>query len=187
VDEAMDPAVRPVLRGRRVTLRPVTAADAPHLVQILATPEVARWWPAMDLERVRAELIEADDAVAFAIEADEQVVGLIQYGEETDPDYRYAGIDLFLHPGWHHRGLGADAIRTLARHLFDNLGHHRIVIDPAAANERAIRTYERVGFKAVGVMRNYERDRDGGGWHDGLLMDMLPEDLTPDPEDAGSS
>jgi aminoglycoside 6'-N-acetyltransferase len=52
------------------------------------------------------------------------------------------------------------------------------VIDPAASNARAIRSYERVGFRPVGVMRRYERGRDGG-WRDGLLMDLLPEDLTP--------
>ena len=175
----MEPALRPVLRGRRVTLRPVTGADAPRLAQILATPEVARWWPAMDIDRVRRDLIEADDAVAFAVQAGEQVVGLVQYGEETDPDYRYAGIDIFLHPGWQGRGLGADAVRTLARHLFENLGHHRIVIDPAAANERAIRSYERIGFQRVGVMRRYERGTDGT-WHDGMLLDLLPEDLLPE-------
>jgi aminoglycoside 6'-N-acetyltransferase len=167
----------PALRGRLVRLRPVAAADAARLAQILAAPEVARWWPSMDVDRVRREVIEADDAVAFVIEADGQLVGLVQYGEETDPDYRYAGIDIFLHPGWHGRGIGGDAVRTLARHLFDNLGHHRIVIDPAAANERAIRSYERVGFKRVGVMRRYERGADGT-WHDGLLLDLLPEDLT---------
>lgn len=35
---------------------------------------------------------------------------------------------------------------VLARHLFDERGHHRLVIDPAAANTRAIRAYERGGF-----------------------------------------
>jgi aminoglycoside 6'-N-acetyltransferase len=168
----------PALRGRLVRLRPVAAADAVRLAQILAAPEVARWWPSMNVDRVKREVIEADDAVAFVIEIDGQVVGLIQYGEETDPDYRYAGIDIFLHPGWHGRGVGADAVRTLARHLFNDLGHHRIVIDPAVANERAIRSYERIGFRRVGVMRSYERGADGT-WHDGLLLDLLPEDLRP--------
>jgi aminoglycoside 6'-N-acetyltransferase len=37
--------------------------------------------------------------------------------------------------------------------------------------------YQRVGFRPVGVMRRYERGPDGC-WHDGLLMDLLPEDLT---------
>ena len=67
-------------------------------------------------------------------------------------------------------------MRTLARWLFEDRGHHRITIDPAAANERAIRSYEGVGFKRVGVMRRYERGTDGD-WHDGLLLDLLPEDL----------
>jgi aminoglycoside 6'-N-acetyltransferase len=82
-----------------------------------------------------------------------------------------------LHPRWHGRGLGADAVRRLARHLFEDRGHHRITIDPAAHNERAIRAYRRVGFRPVGVMRRYERGGDGT-WHDGLLMDLLPEELT---------
>jgi aminoglycoside 6'-N-acetyltransferase len=64
----------------------------------------------------------------------------------------------------------------MCRHLFAR-GHHRIVIDPAAHNERAIRSYERVGFRPVGIMRRYERSADGG-WHDGLLMDLLREDLS---------
>ncbi len=56
-------------------------------------------------------------------------------------------------------------------------GHHRLVIDPAADNEAAIRCYAAVGFRPVGVLRRYERDVDGAGRHDGLLMDLLAEDL----------
>ena len=84
---------------------------------------------------------------------------------------------LAVRPDRQGEGLGSDAVRALARHLFEVRGHHRVVIDPAAANARAIRSYQRVGFRPVGVMRRYERGPDGG-WHDGLLMDLLPEDLT---------
>ena len=42
-----------------------------------------------------------------------------------------------------------------------------------AANAAAIRAYEKAGFRPVGVMRRYERDTGGGGWHDGLLMELL--------------
>ena len=79
--------------------------------------------------------------MVFAVEADGQVIGLIQYVEEDDPEYRSAAIDISLHPDWHHRGLGADALRTLARHLFTERGHHRLTIDPTARNQRAIRSY----------------------------------------------
>jgi aminoglycoside 6'-N-acetyltransferase len=166
------------LRGGLVRLRPASAADAGRFAAILADPGVAGWWGSYDLDRVMSELIAPTDGTAtFAVEVDRQVIGLIQCWEETDPDYRHAGIDVALDPAWHGRGLGADAVRTLARHCFDDLGHHRVVIDPAAHNERAIRCYERVGFRPVGIMRRYERGRDGT-WHDGLLMDLVPEELT---------
>ena len=165
------------LGGERVRLRPVRPDDAARLTEILTRPEVAEWWPGFGPERVRGEMVEPDDGtVTFAVDADGQVIGLIQYYEETEPDYRHAAIDIFLDPAWYGAGLGADAIRTLARHLFEGRGHHRLTIDPAAHNERAIRSYERVGFRPVGVMRRYERGADGT-WHDGLLMDLLPEDL----------
>ena len=72
--------------------------------------------------------------------------------------------------------LVAEAERTMARYLIEVRGHHRLTIDPAAANERAIHVYEKVGFKRVGVMRRYERGHDGT-FHDGLLMDMLADEL----------
>jgi aminoglycoside 6'-N-acetyltransferase len=59
---------------------------------------------------------------------------LIQYGEITDPQYRHAGIDLFLDPALHGRGLGRDAVRTLARHLIDDRGwHHGLLMDLLAS------------------------------------------------------
>lgn len=55
--------------------------------------------------------------------------------------------------------------------------HHRLTIDPAAANT-AIRSYRKVGFQPVGIMRAYGRDHRTGGWADGLLVDLLADELT---------
>ncbi len=166
-----------VLRGRAVTLRPVTADDVPALAAIRATPEVRRWWRGGDdlTEAVRADLGD-DDLTVYAVEHDGRVVGAIQWYADDDPDYRHASLDVFLDPAVRGAGLGGDAIRTLARHLIDVHGHHRLTIDPAAANTAAIRAYAKVGFRPVGVLRRYERGEDGR-WHDGLLMDLLAEDL----------
>ena len=68
-----------------------------------------------------------------------------------------------------------EAIAVLVRHLIEERGHHRLTIDPAAANERAIRCYEAVGFERVGIMRQYERG-DDGSWHDGLLLELLADE-----------
>ena len=160
-----------------MTLRPGRCEDAEVLVRIRNEPEVARWWGSDDIEReIREEFIEADDG--FVIEVGGEVIGAIQYREENEPMYRHAGIDLFLTTSRHGKGLGTEAIRVLARYLFEERGHHRLTIDPAADNTAAIRAYEKVGFRRVGIMRKYERGPDGT-WHDGLLMDMLKEEFRP--------
>ncbi|MFD9889867.1 GNAT family N-acetyltransferase [Amycolatopsis sp. NPDC059027] len=172
--------------GDRVRLRPAGAADAVRFEEILSHPEVARWWA--DAEEPVAEQVKylvdpEEDTSTFAIEFEGATVGVVLAFEKTDPQYRHAGIDIALHPDWQHRGLGADAIRTLALHLFTERGHHRLVIDPAAENEQAIRLYKSLGFRPVGTMRRYERGSDGT-WHDGLLMDLLADDLAgPEPDD----
>jgi aminoglycoside 6'-N-acetyltransferase len=163
------------LTGDRIRLRPVGEEHVDRLTEILTAPEVARWWGSYDRARVARELL-ADDEDWLVIEHAGEVVGTVGYWEENDPQYRHAGIDITLHPDWIGQGLGGEAIATLARWLFDERGHHRVTIDPAAANARAIRCYERVGFRPVGVMRRYERAPDGT-WRDGLLLDLLPEDL----------
>lgn len=164
-----------MLRGTQVSLRPVTAGDVPALADFFAIPEVAEWWPGENSARLRAAL-EDEDAVGLVIELDRRFIGYAQYFEETDPNYRHAMIDIALHPDWCNRGMGTDALRALARHLFEDRGHHRIMIDPAVVNARAIASYRKVGFRDVGVMRRYERANDGT-WRDAFLMDLLAGEL----------
>ena len=165
------------LHGAMVLLRNATTDDIPVLAAIRATPEVRRWWRGDDdmASEVAADLADPD-AKTFAVEWQGRVVGAIQWSAETEPDYRHAGIDIYLDPSVHGRGVGSDAVRTLARHLIDEQGFHRLVIDPAADNAAAIKCYTKVGFRPVGIMRKYERGSDGT-WHDGLLMDLLAEEL----------
>ena len=163
------------LTGERVRLRTTVPADGPALVAIRRTEEVRRRWGGDDLEAEFADGLADDDVVRLTIEVDGTVVGLIQFGEEEDPQYRHASLDIYLDPAVHRRGHATDAIRTLADHLFDDRGHHRLTIDPAVDNEPAIACYAKVGFRPVGVMRAYERQPDGS-WSDGLLMDMLADD-----------
>ena len=163
--------------GARVVLRSVRPDDLVALAEILATPEVARWWPAYDLARVEREFLVPDDNERiYAIESAGKLIGAILATEEADPEFRHAAIDLFLDPDVHGQGLGPDAIRALATHLIDVDGHHRLTIDPAADNGAAIRAYEKVGFRRVGRLRHYQQ-MPGGLWIDGMLMEMLAEDL----------
>ena len=157
------------MQGEQVELRPMAPEYAGRLAELRATPGVAEWWLASD---DGFPLEDDDDSTRFGVFLDGELIGLIQYSEEDDPDYRHAGVDLFIDPAHHGRGLGTDALRTVCRYLFEDRGHHRITIDPAASNAAAIRCYEKAGFQRVGVMRGYERARDGT-WRDGLLMELV--------------
>jgi len=160
----------PVLEGPHLRLRRPGPADLAALAAIRAEPGVHRWWG----ELRPGDLDAPDDGDLLAIEVDGEVAGAIQYEEVTDPQYRSAGIDIFLGAAWEGRRLGREAVGLLVRHLIEARGHHRLTIDPAIANERAIRCYEAVGFARVGVMRRYERAPDGS-WRDGLLMELIAE------------
>jgi aminoglycoside 6'-N-acetyltransferase len=178
VDHAESTRMLPTLRGARVVLRTARPDDEPALRAVFEAPEVARWWPTPDETEMAALLENGDPEVdVWMVEVEGRVVGLVQGYEEADPMYRHAGIDIVLHPLVHGRGVGPEAIRVLARHLFDDRGHHRIVIDPNAANARAIHAYEKVGFRRVGVMREYEWSAREGRWTDGVLMDLLRDEL----------
>jgi aminoglycoside 6'-N-acetyltransferase len=157
------------LRGPRVLLRPQVPEDLPVLNEIVRAPGVAEIWGPNP---------EMDDQDAFTIFVDSEIAGWLGWYEESDEMYRHAGLDIFLAPRFQDRGLGREALRLGARWLIEERGHHRLIIDPAAHNARAIATYAAIGFKPVGVMRKYELGPDGE-WHDGLLMDLLAEELIP--------
>jgi aminoglycoside 6'-N-acetyltransferase len=156
----------------RMILRPLAAGDEAELLRIHRTPEVMRWWDAP----AEGFPWEESQSTRLTIEVDGAVAGLIQFWEEPEPKYRHAGIDLFLDPALHGRGLGTEAVRRIVRQLVEERGHHRVTIDPATANAAAIRAYEKAGFRRVGVMRSSERDADGEGWHDRLLMELVRPD-----------
>ena len=143
---------------------------------------MARHWSKPDDDFDCHELLSGDDAdgaeriTTFVITVSNQLIGWIAGWEKLSCDYRHAGIDLFLSTAHQGKGIGPEAIRLVCRFLFEQRGHHRITIDPAADNPRAILAYEKVGFKRIGIMRRYERGADGT-YHDGMLMDLLPEDL----------
>jgi aminoglycoside 6'-N-acetyltransferase len=165
------------LKGELVRLRPAERSDIPRLVEIRRHPRVYEFWRGGDDLVAAVEEDFAEDVEAYVIELDDRVVGWIQWEAEEEPDYRHASMDIYLDPEVHGRGVGTDAVRTLARHLIAEHGHHRLTIDPAAHNETAIRCYTKVGFRPVGIMRQAERGPDGT-WHDALLMDLLAEELT---------
>jgi aminoglycoside 6'-N-acetyltransferase len=140
------------------------------MLEIIQEPGSVEWWGEYEGAEDDAELL-----AGFAIELGDRVIGWVGFTEETALKYPSVGLDIMLSPDTHGNGYGPEALRLVIDH-FVARGHRRFTIDPAAANEKAIHAYESVGFKPIGVARQHELSADGT-WHDGLLMDLLADEL----------
>lgn len=148
-----------------VTLRPLTAQDLPMLHVWLNRPHIVRWWGGErpSLEQVREEyapeVLAAErvtpwigllDGVPFAYA--QSYVAMDAGGgwweDQTDPGVR--GIDQSIgDPALLGRGLGTLLVRALLDRLFADAQVTRVQTDPAPDNARAIRCYEKAGFRRV--------------------------------------
>jgi aminoglycoside 6'-N-acetyltransferase len=151
-------------------LEPLRPEHAERLRALRGTLEVARWWqPPPE----GWPLGDEEDVERLVVIVDGEVAGYIQFWEDPDPDQRHADVDIFLDPERHDRGLGTQAMRAVTRMLIEERGHHRITLGTSPENARAIRCYEKVGFRRVGVLRKASRSHLTGEWEDELLMELV--------------
>jgi RimJ/RimL family protein N-acetyltransferase len=160
------------LSGELVRLTPLAPADAETLRAIRRDPAVVEWWDELEPD---FPLDDEPESTRLTIHHEGEIAGMVQFGEELEPKYRHASIDIFVAPSHQGRGVCTEAVRLVADYLLRERGHHRITIDPAAENAAAVRCYTNAGFKPVGIMRRAERDADGRGWHDALMMELVVE------------
>jgi aminoglycoside 6'-N-acetyltransferase len=151
----------PVAGPHDVSLRPIVDSDLENLWRWQHEPEVVQWWgvPTEDREEFRKENFEPDVAPTwrFIIEWQDRPVGMLQYYHDypDTEDSWSAGIDIYIgEPDARDRGVGSEAVRTMLRYLFEVKRVHRVIIDPQTTNARAIRAYEKAGFRREGVMRH---------------------------------
>jgi aminoglycoside 6'-N-acetyltransferase len=120
-------------------------------------------------EAARAEYVEhtPDGArtTACVIELDEEPIGYLQFYRWADwpeaasqiglDDRDAFGIDLFIgEPDRWNRGIGTRVIEVVARYLFDDRGASALTLDPLTTNARAIRAYEKAGFRKQRIVRD---------------------------------
>jgi RimJ/RimL family protein N-acetyltransferase len=167
----------PTLRGKRVTLRPMTHADAPHLVRWANDPDFAwyQWgrrpgrFADADAGSKWLDVIAEHRGVVFAIEHEGRPVGQANY-RDLQPKGKSAEVGIGIgDPSLWGKGLGREALGLLVRHLVDDLEVHRITLSVLAYNDRAIASYKAAGFEVEGI----ERDgvmTDRGTWADDVKM-----------------
>lgn len=137
--------------------RPVTMGDLPLLRRWLQEPHLAEWWG--DADEAVAEIAEAIDSVdtePLVVELNRRPIAYLQsYDPHLEDDHPYQdqpfgtlGVDLSIGPpelaGIGH---GSAILSQFAELLFEE-GCLRVIIDPDPSNARAIRAYEKAGFRA---------------------------------------
>ena len=172
------PAPTVELRGPVATVRSPREEDVAPLVQILAQPEVAHWWVGYSEQEVRADFYGADLA-GRVIEVGGRCAGGMLVLRGQNPEYPTTVIHLFLGLEFRGNRVGEEALALAIRDEFA-AGITRVTLDPNAKNEGAIRSYERLGFVRVGVLRDYQR-RPDGSLDDAVFLDLTRRDFPQGP------
>jgi RimJ/RimL family protein N-acetyltransferase len=165
-----------------VSIRRAREEDLDFLVSLVGHEDVASFLAVVGSrtpdelhDEIRAGEADPDAGGRFVIEVDGAGAGTMRF-RRTNQRSRIAHLGgLAVHPDFRGRRLADDAALLLVRHLFDDLGYHRLELEIYAFNERAIAHAERIGFVQEGIRRRaYRRD---DAWVDGVMFGLLPEDL----------
>ena len=168
-----------------VSIRRAGLDDADFLVELVTHEDVEPFLAAVrakDRDEILSEIVrsqaEPDAFGVFVIEIDGERAGTMRF-ERANKRSRIADLGgLAVHPRFRGGKASDTAARLFQRHLFDDLGFHRIQLEIYAFNERAIRHAERSGFVREGVRRKaYWRNDE---WVDGVLYGLVAEDLDVD-------
>ena len=165
-----------------VSLRRAQPDDVDFLVELVTHEDVEPFLAAVrpkDAESILAEIERSDsdpDAFGlFVVEVDGESAGTIRFSRANQRS-RIADIGgLAVHPRFRGRKVGDETARLFQRHLFDDLGYHRVQLEIYGFNERALAHAERSGFVREGLRRKaYWRNEE---WVDGVLYGLVAEDV----------
>lgn len=139
-----------MLGGRLVRLRPANEDDLDLLAGWFGDPSFIGHWAQTPLarEEVAAKYIgrRRPAVESFIVLAGDVPIGYTQYWFAGEAE---GGIDLILDPLRRGQGYGPDAADALANHLLRDLHWTRVTADPAATDARAVRAWEKAGFRRV--------------------------------------
>ncbi|MGO3147608.1 MAG: GNAT family N-acetyltransferase [Leucobacter sp.] len=123
------------------------------------------------------ELMLSPDARIIEVEGECAGAMLVLRGE--DAEYPTTIMHIFIGTRFRGRRIGEEALALAIRHEFKH-GITRVTLDPNARNEGAIRSYERLGFRRIGVLRDYQV-RPGGTPEDAVFLDLTRTDFPGGP------
>jgi aminoglycoside 6'-N-acetyltransferase len=140
-----------------VRLRPARRADWDLIRGWLARPDIEAWWGPRNATEAELNIaLNSGHALCRIIEAGGLAVGYAHavdatmWGEELPHDLAPGtwDLDLFIASEEHRgRGVGQTALSQLKDEVFGTTLATAVCVFPSIRNERAVRAYERAGFR----------------------------------------
>jgi RimJ/RimL family protein N-acetyltransferase len=171
-----------------VAIRRARPDDLDYMAELVKNDDVEPFLAAgrpSDRESLDADIARSADEPdlfgVFLIEVDGQRAGVMRFSSRGGKN-RIADLGgLAVHPDFRGAKVADEAARLFQRHLFEELGFHRLQLEVYGFNERAMKHAERSGFVLEGRKRRaYLRH---GQWVDGVIYGLTVEDLESNPED----
>ena len=173
-----------MILGKKVRLRAFREDDLKNDVAWINNPVVTRYlthmrpWSIVEERTWLDRAMRNDDptSVTFVVETSDGEysgsVGLIH----IDGRNRHAEVGIVIaRPEDWGRGLGTEAMLLILRHAFEEMNLHRVMLRVFTFNERAIKSYVKIGFVEEGRLRqNMYRH---GAWHDTVIMGILADEF----------
>jgi diamine N-acetyltransferase len=156
-----------MIAGRRVVLRPAAPEDAERIAEWLLRSDVTRSIlgppdfperpvPQPDDPSTRLDPHYLDGSApelgrCFLILVDGEAVGQVTYNDiVARGGRRQVELDIWMRSeACCGNGYGPDALDTLCQFLHERFGVTDFLVQPSARNPRAIRSYEKSGFKRL--------------------------------------
>lgn len=180
----------PFIVGQKVYLRPLEVDDIDNFVTWLNDEEVNKYLiRTMPLNRVREkEFLEGlykdnhEIILGIALKANDELIGVIGLHKISLP-FRNAEMGIIIgdKSRW-SKGYGSEAVRLMLKYGFDQLNLHRVYLTVLDFNLRAIRVYEKSGFKMEGTFREHVYRH--GKYCDVLIMGILRDEWRSLPNDV---
>ncbi len=172
----------------KIHIRPLEVKDTLTLAKWLSNPVVLEFYEGRD-QVFTPEMIEdkffnrKNGEIGCIVEFNNLEIGYLQYyplDEETKLKYGYEnskeliyGTDQFIgETDYWNRGTGTELVQAVMEYLVGTLGAQRLVMDPMTWNERAIRCYEKCGYKKIRILPKNELHE--GVYHDSWLVEYAP-------------
>ena len=161
-----------IFKKNKLNIRQLKESDVPLLAKWLSNPKVLQYYEGRDNPfndvKVKNIFFTKDPSIQMCIVVYENIeIGYIQFyklDDESKIEYGYEntneviyGMDQFIGEiDFWNRGIGSLLVSSMVNFLVDNQNAEKVVVDPQTWNMRAIKCYEKCGFKKIRLLPKHE-------------------------------